>query len=100
LYEEHGDVVPDNIPVAFLGVELHGKSSNISNGICTASATKDGGETNEDGCSPGRIGQDAGLGNILCTLKELERPESSNATGMDNPFRDTLMIEAMNLMNQ
>src|SRR4030042_4414697 len=36
LDEENRCVVSDQIPVAFLGIELYSKSSGISLGVCTA----------------------------------------------------------------
>lgn len=33
LYEENGDIVPDNIPISFLGVKLGGEAAHVSNGV-------------------------------------------------------------------
>lgn len=33
LYEENGDIVPDNIPISFLGVKLGGEAAHIPNGV-------------------------------------------------------------------
>ena len=97
LNEEDGDVVADQIPIAFLGVKFDCKASNIADGVGTASATEDSREPYKDGCGPGGVGQDAGFGDILGTLEELEGSECTDATGMDDPLRNTFMIEAMDL---
>jgi hypothetical protein len=36
LNEENWDVVADDVPVAFFGVELGGKAANITNGVLMA----------------------------------------------------------------
>lgn len=33
LYEENGNIIPNDIPVSFLSVKLGGKTTNISNGV-------------------------------------------------------------------
>jgi hypothetical protein len=33
LYEENGEIIPDNIPVSFLGVKLGGEATHVSNGV-------------------------------------------------------------------
>ena len=33
LYEENGDIVPDKIPISFLGVKLGGEATHVSNGV-------------------------------------------------------------------
>ena len=48
LNEEHRDVVADEIPVAFLGVKLHGKSADIARRVDRAGPARDGRKANED----------------------------------------------------
>ncbi len=33
LYEENGEIIPDKIPISFLGVKLGGEASHVSNGV-------------------------------------------------------------------
>jgi len=33
LYEENGEIIPDKIPIAFLGVELDSEAADVSNGV-------------------------------------------------------------------
>ena len=36
LYEENGEIIPDNIPISFLSVKLGGKAAHVSNGVLKA----------------------------------------------------------------
>lgn len=40
LDEKDGNVVPHNVPVAFLSIEFDGEATDISNSICGTSATE------------------------------------------------------------
>ena len=31
LYEENGEIIPDKIPISFLGVKLDGETAHVSN---------------------------------------------------------------------
>ncbi|MNE29201.1 hypothetical protein D3C80_1226750 [compost metagenome] len=42
--EEHWRVVTDDVPVAFLGVELHREATRVTLGICRAALATNGGE--------------------------------------------------------
>jgi hypothetical protein len=44
LYEEDGDIVPDDIPIAFLSVKLGGETANISNGVLRRHRVSVGGD--------------------------------------------------------
>jgi hypothetical protein len=94
------EIVTNYIPIAFLGVELDRKTSNISNGIGAASASLDGGESHKDGGLARGVGQDWSIGYVLGAFKELEAAMSSRASSMDNSLGDTLMVEAVDLGSQ
>jgi hypothetical protein len=49
LDEEDGDVVANNVPDAFVRVELCGEATYVTDGVGGASGTGDGGEAYEDG---------------------------------------------------
>lgn len=68
--------LPNNIPVALLGIEFDGEASSVANSICTASISKNSGDAGEHWCSAGGVGKNPSLGHTLW---------------------DTLMVEAMNL---
>ncbi len=97
LDEEDGDVVANNAPVAFFGVEFGGETSNVSDGVCASSAALHSGEANKGRCSAGRVGQHASGGDILKTLEKLELAMSTSPSSMDDTFRNTLVVETMNL---
>src|SRR5664280_285671 len=50
LDEENWDVDTDEVPVAFLGVKLDGKSAYVARGINRARAACDGRYTSKHGC--------------------------------------------------
>jgi hypothetical protein len=50
LDEKDRNVVSNNVPVTLLSVELDGKASYITDSVCGSTATKNGGESEEDGC--------------------------------------------------
>jgi hypothetical protein len=33
LYEENGEIIPDDIPISFFGVKLGGKAAHVSDGV-------------------------------------------------------------------
>lgn len=49
LDEEDGDVVSNNVPNAFVRIELCGEATYVTNSVGGAPGTSDGGETHEDG---------------------------------------------------
>jgi hypothetical protein len=97
LDEEDGDVVANNVPIAFLSVEFGGEASNVSDSVCASSATLDGREASKGWGSAGSVGQDRSSGNILKTLEELEFAMGTSTSSMDDTFRNTLVVESMNL---
>lgn len=64
LDEEDGNIVTHAVPYAFVGIELDCEASNVPDGICTSSRTRNGTETQKDRCLPGSVGQEAGLGQL------------------------------------
>src|SRR5689334_4990898 len=58
LDEEHGNVIADEIPIALLRVELHGKPTDIAYCVSAASAAEDSREPDKDGRLPRGVGQD------------------------------------------
>ena len=50
LDEEDRDVVADEIPVAFIRVELHGEPADVASGIGRATLAQDRREADEDRC--------------------------------------------------
>ena len=48
LDEEHRDVVADEVPVAFLGIELHGEAAHVARRVGRTGAAGDGRKAHED----------------------------------------------------
>lgn len=97
LDEEDRNVVSHDVPVTLLSVEFDGKASDIAHSVCTPSRTQDCRESQKDWSGTGGIGKYASFGDIGGTFVELESPEGTDATGMDDTFRDTLMVESVDL---
>ena len=47
--KEDRRVVSDQVPVAFLGIELDGKAADVALGICCAALARNGREADEEG---------------------------------------------------
>jgi hypothetical protein len=41
LYEENGEIIPDDIPISFLGVKLGGEAAHVSNSVLKTGDTID-----------------------------------------------------------
>lgn len=52
LDKENGDVVSNQIPISFVGVEFHGKPTNVTDGVGTSFTALDRGETKENRSVP------------------------------------------------
>jgi len=49
LDEEDGNIVSNDVPVSFFGVELQCKPTDVSNSVCGTSGTLNGGDSSEHG---------------------------------------------------
>ena len=91
-------ILPNDIPVALLGVELQGKATSITDSVRATTATKHGRETLEHGSGARSVGEDLCACVLLQTLVHPESTKSTGATGMDDTLRDALMVEAVDLL--
>jgi hypothetical protein len=98
LDEKHRYVVSNDVPIAFFGVELDGEASDISNCVGRSSRAEDGTEAEEDGSLSGCVGEDSGRRVLLQALVHLKGSESSGATSVNDSLRDSLMVEAVDLL--
>ena len=76
--EEHGRVVADHIPVAFFGIELQCKATDVAFRICCAALACHGGETGEHLGFLTDFAEDFGAGvfcDVVCHGKRTERAE-------------------------
>ena len=98
LNEEDGDVVAHNVPVALVGVELDGETTHITDRVGAAAAALDGGEAQKHGRLARGVRQDVCEGDILGALLETESSKGTRTAGVNNTLRDTLVIEAVDLI--
>ena len=100
LDEEDRDVVADEIPVAFLGVEFHGKAAHVAGRVDGTCAAGDGGEAGEDGRAfPGAL-EEIGFRETGQRLVELEKSVCGGTTRVDDALGDALVIEVEDLLAQ
>ena len=98
LNEEDRNVVADDVPVAFLGIELHGKAAHIASEVGRALAAGDRREAHEGGRLLARALEDVGAGYVRQRLVGLEIAMSAEAARVDDALRDTLVVEVKNLL--
>src|SRR5262245_42361492 len=98
LNEKHRNIVPDDVPVPFLGIELHSKAANITRQVRRALVAGHGREAYEDrGFLPGAL-KEIGLRDIGQRRIILEIPMRPEAAGMYHPLGDALMVEVEELL--
>ena len=98
LDEEHRDVVADDVPVAFLGVELDGKAAHVAREVERTLAAGDGGEPHE-GRRPftGALEQ-VGAGVFRQRLVVLEEAMRAVAARMHHALGNPLVVEMKDLL--
>jgi len=99
LNEKHRHVVPDQIHVALLGVELHREPAGVPSCIGGPAGPQHGGKPAEHLRGHTRR-QKPGPGHRLRGAVGLEDAMRCRAAGMDHPLRDPLMIEVGDLLPQ
>src|SRR6185312_5123746 len=82
LDEEDRDVVTDEVPVAFIGVELDGKAAHIARGVSRAALAGDGRKAHEHGCSLAGFREDRCARELSERLVALEEAVSRRASRM------------------
>ena len=98
LNEEHRDVVADDVPVAFLRVELHREAADVARQVGRAFVAGHGREAHEGGGFLPCALKDVGLGDVGKRLVVLEIAMRAKAAGMNHPLGDALMIEVEDLL--
>src|SRR3954453_16691424 len=102
--EEDAEVVPDEIPVAVLGVELHREAARVAQALGGVAAAGDGREAQGDvaglaGLEDLRPGV---LGDVLITPRAvgLEGAEGGEAASVDHALGDALAVEVGHLLEE
>ena len=98
--EEHRRVVADDVPVAFLGVELQREATRIALGVGRTTLTAHGGETQESwGLLADGLKQ-LGAGVLGDVTRNGERTVSTRAFGVHAALRDVFAVEVGKLFDQ
>ena len=89
--EEDRGVVPHQIPVAFLGVELHREAAHVALGVRRPELTGHGGEPHQHlACGTGL--EDPGPGVARDVVVDGERPVRAPALGVHHPLGNALAV--------
>ena len=91
--EEDRGVVADQVPVAFFGVELHGKAADVAFCIGCTAFPGDGGEAHESFGFLADLGKDLGLGVFGDVMGDGEFAKGARSLGMHTALRDHLPVK-------
>ena len=100
LDEEDGDVVADNVPVALLRVEFHGKPTHIARHIGRALVASHRGEAGKDIRLLTLSLENVCRRDVFQRVERLEIAMRAVATGMHDTFRNALMVKVENLFTE
>ena len=98
LDEEHRDIVADDVPVAFLGVELDRKAAHVARQIGRSLAAGDGGKAHEGRRSLAGALEQVGAGVFRQRLVVLEEAVRAVAARMHHPLGNPLVVEVEDLL--
>lgn len=97
--EEHRQVVADQVPVAFAGVELGGEAARIAQRLRRMAAVDHAGEAHEHRCLfAGR--EDLGAGQVGDVLGGDEHAVRAGAARVDDALGNALAIKALQLLDE
>ena len=100
LDEEHRNVVAHQIPVAFVGVELDGKATDVARSVGRATFPSDGGEAREHRRDLAGGLERSGAGEGRHRLVGLEEAVGRGAARVHDALGDALVIEVRDLLAQ
>jgi hypothetical protein len=98
--EENGSIVPDHVPVAFLGVELYCESSRIAFCIPRALLAADCGKADEHFGRLAHVLKQFGFGPLSHILSNFEDTVCARSLGLDHAFQYALAIEMRHLFDE
>ena len=98
LDEEDRNVVADEIPVAFVGIELHREAAHVSRGIGRAAFAEHRREADEDRRLLAGFAEERGAGELGNRLRALEEAVRRRAARVHDPLGDALVIEVRDLL--
>src|SRR5674476_3138 len=91
LNEENRDVDADQVPVAFLGVELDRKAAYVARGVDRAGAARDGRQARKHGGFLAHLGEYPGAGVLLQRGGQLEESMRTRSSRVHDTLRNTLV---------
>ncbi|MND79419.1 hypothetical protein D3C80_711610 [compost metagenome] len=100
LDEEDGDVVAHQIPVALGRIEFDGKAPDVARRIHRTGSSGDRREAREDLGLFSDLGEDFSRCVVFQTLGEFKKAMGGRSACMDDPLRNTLMVEVLDLLAQ
>ncbi len=100
LNEEDRDVVADQVPVTLLGVELDREPTYVARGVDRTGAARHGREAHEYLGLLTDLGQNIGARELGQRLRQLEITVRPRAAGMNDPLRDALVVEVLDLLTK
>ena len=98
LDEEDRDVVADEIPVAFVRVELHGEAAHVSRRVGRAALAEHRREAHEDRRLLADLGEQRGAGVLLQGLRALEVAMRRRPARVNDPLGDPFVVEVGDLL--
>ncbi len=100
LDEEDGDVVPHQVEIALLGVELHRKAADVARQVGRALVAGDRREAREHRNTFAGPLQEIGGRQVGQRVQALEEAMSGRAPGVDDPLGNALVVEVHDLFAQ
>ena len=100
LNEEDGDVVADEVPVAFVRVELHREAPGVAHRVGRAAFAGHRREAREHGSPLPLLREERRPGDPGQRLEALEEAVCARAARVDDAFRDPLVVEVRDLLAQ
>ena len=100
LDEEHRDVVADQVPVAFLRVELGREAAHVAHGVGAAALARHRGEAHEHRGALADRREGHGAGDVGQRLGALEVAVRARAARVHDALRDPLVVEVGDLLAQ
>ena len=100
LNEEDRNVVADQVPIAFLGIELHGKAAHVARHVGRALVAGHRREAHEDRRLHAHFVENRRARNPLQRIGQFEIAMRSKAARMHNAFGNALMVEVLDLFEK
>ena len=97
LDEEHRHVVADEIPVAFVRVELDREPAHVASGVGGSPLAEDGGESHKHRCLLPDLCEQRRARDIRQRFRALEKTVRGRPAGMDDALGNALVIEVGDL---